>query len=179
MRLTKPAWPCRLYSAVIVFVNRLCLQIDTDALTWHDHDMQTMSVQPKRRSVGDGLQPSAFLPLPGLLFLASATASLVTAQTSAPPQDRLGRRVHGGSSCPWRNGLRPKLLGVSCALGRRQGAAGGRTVLEEFRAKKRRRSARVRKRQHAERHARFPRRIHLPGYRRADVEIQRLSCGNQ
>jgi len=46
--------------------------------------MQTMSVQLKRRSVGGGLQPSAFLPLAGLLCLASATASLVTAQPGAP-----------------------------------------------------------------------------------------------
>jgi mono/diheme cytochrome c family protein len=46
--------------------------------------MQTMSVQPKRRSVGGGLQHSAFLPLAGLLLLASATASRVTAQTGAP-----------------------------------------------------------------------------------------------
>jgi S-disulfanyl-L-cysteine oxidoreductase SoxD len=46
--------------------------------------MKTMSVRPKRQSVGGGLQPSAFLPLAGLLFLASATISLVTAQTGAP-----------------------------------------------------------------------------------------------
>jgi len=46
--------------------------------------MQSMSVRPKRRSVGGGLYPSAsLLPLAGLLFLASATASLGTAQTNA------------------------------------------------------------------------------------------------
>ena len=46
-----------------------------------------MSVEPKRRSMGGGLYPSApVLPLAGLLFLASATASLVTAQTSTPRQ---------------------------------------------------------------------------------------------
>jgi mono/diheme cytochrome c family protein len=43
-----------------------------------------MSVPPKRRSVGGGLHPSPFPPLAGLLLLASATASLVTAQTSTP-----------------------------------------------------------------------------------------------
>jgi mono/diheme cytochrome c family protein len=40
--------------------------------------MQILSVRSKR------LQPSAFLPLTGLLFLAAATTSLVTAQTSNP-----------------------------------------------------------------------------------------------
>jgi mono/diheme cytochrome c family protein len=72
---------------LIVFLClRLSLRIDTDALNWHDDDMPTMSVQPKRRSVGGGLRPSAFLPLVGLLFLASATSGLVTAQTGAPPR---------------------------------------------------------------------------------------------
>jgi mono/diheme cytochrome c family protein len=50
--------------------------------------MQSMSVRPKRRSRGGGLYPSAssasVLALAGLLFFASATASLVTAQTSTP-----------------------------------------------------------------------------------------------
>ena len=46
--------------------------------------MQNMSVRSEPRSVGGGLRPPAsVLPLAGLLFLASATASLVTAQTSA------------------------------------------------------------------------------------------------
>jgi mono/diheme cytochrome c family protein len=39
-------------------------------VTWHDHKMRSMSVRPS--------------PLAGLLFLASATASLVTAQTNTP-----------------------------------------------------------------------------------------------
>jgi mono/diheme cytochrome c family protein len=44
-----------------------------------------MSVRPKRRSGSGGLYRSpSFLSLAGLLFLASATASLVTAQTSTP-----------------------------------------------------------------------------------------------
>lgn len=44
-----------------------------------------MSVRPKRWSVGGGLYRLApVLRLAGILFLASATASLVTAQTSAP-----------------------------------------------------------------------------------------------
>jgi mono/diheme cytochrome c family protein len=44
-----------------------------------------MSVRPKRRSVGYGLHPSAsVLSLAGLLFVATATASLGTAQTSPP-----------------------------------------------------------------------------------------------
>jgi mono/diheme cytochrome c family protein len=47
--------------------------------------MQSMSVRPERRSGYGGMCPSAsVLPLAGLLFLASATASLVTAQTSPP-----------------------------------------------------------------------------------------------
>jgi S-disulfanyl-L-cysteine oxidoreductase SoxD len=62
------------------------LPIDTDAHTWHDHDMQTRSVQTKRPSVGGGLQFSALLSLAVLLFLAAVTASLVTAQTAAPPR---------------------------------------------------------------------------------------------
>jgi S-disulfanyl-L-cysteine oxidoreductase SoxD len=48
--------------------------------------MQTMSVQPKRRSVGGGLKPSVFFPPAGLLLLASATAGLATAQAGAPPK---------------------------------------------------------------------------------------------
>jgi mono/diheme cytochrome c family protein len=47
--------------------------------------MQSMSVRPKQRSGGGGLYPSAsVLPLAGLLFLASATASLAMAQTGTP-----------------------------------------------------------------------------------------------
>ena len=46
--------------------------------------MHGMSVPVNRRSVGGGLRPSPFLPLAGLLLLASATASLVTAQTGTP-----------------------------------------------------------------------------------------------
>jgi mono/diheme cytochrome c family protein len=47
--------------------------------------MQSVSVPGKQRSVGRELHPSArVLPLAGLLFLVSAAASLVTAQTSAP-----------------------------------------------------------------------------------------------
>jgi mono/diheme cytochrome c family protein len=49
-------------------------------VTWNDHNMQSMSVRPERRSGCGGLRPS----VAGLLFLASATASLVTAQTSTP-----------------------------------------------------------------------------------------------
>jgi mono/diheme cytochrome c family protein len=47
--------------------------------------MQGMSVRRMRRSMGVELYPSAsVLSLAGLLFLASASAGLVTAQTSAP-----------------------------------------------------------------------------------------------
>jgi len=54
-------------------------------VSWHDHEMESMSVRPERRSACGGLRSSAsVLPLAGLLFLASATASLVTAQTSTP-----------------------------------------------------------------------------------------------
>ena len=59
--------------------------------------MQSMSVRAKRRSVGGGLYPSASvlslsLSAAGLLFLASATASLVTAQTSTS-QTNIPRRT--------------------------------------------------------------------------------------
>jgi mono/diheme cytochrome c family protein len=43
-----------------------------------------MSVRRERQSACGGLRPSPVLPLAGLLFLGSATASLVTAQTSTP-----------------------------------------------------------------------------------------------
>jgi mono/diheme cytochrome c family protein len=47
--------------------------------------MDRMSLRPQRWSVGGGLRPSAsVLRLAGLLFLASVTASLVAAQTTAP-----------------------------------------------------------------------------------------------
>ncbi len=73
-----------------------------------------------------------------------------------PACNRLGGRVHGVSSRPGGYGLRTKLRRLSCADGGRQGAAGGRTILEELRAKKRRRIVdRVRQRQHAERDARL------------------------
>src|SRR5579862_4114370 len=55
-------------------------------VSWHDHEVQSMSVRPAQRSGGGGLYPSAppVLPLAGLLFLVSATASLGTAQTGKP-----------------------------------------------------------------------------------------------
>ncbi len=43
-----------------------------------------MSLRPNRQRVGGGPRSKKFLPLAGLLFLASATASLVAAQTSTP-----------------------------------------------------------------------------------------------
>jgi mono/diheme cytochrome c family protein len=47
--------------------------------------MQNMSVRTGRWSACNGLRPStSALPLAGLLFLASATANLVTAQTTTP-----------------------------------------------------------------------------------------------
>ena len=61
------------------------LRLDMAPVSWHDHEMQSTSVRPKRGSMGGGLFPSAsVLPLAGLLFLALATASLVNAQTSTP-----------------------------------------------------------------------------------------------
>jgi S-disulfanyl-L-cysteine oxidoreductase SoxD len=48
------------------------------------NDMQSMSIRPKRRSAGGGLYPSgAVIQLAVLVFLSSAMASLVTAQTTA------------------------------------------------------------------------------------------------
>jgi mono/diheme cytochrome c family protein len=53
------------------------------SVNWHDHEMHRVFVRPMRRPMGGGLHPSApVLSLAGLLFLASATASLLTAQTS-------------------------------------------------------------------------------------------------
>jgi mono/diheme cytochrome c family protein len=73
-------WTCR-----IEFLLSTTWRLDMAPVSWHDHEMQSLSVRPKRRSVGSGMCPSAsFLPLAVLLFLASATASLVTAQTSNP-----------------------------------------------------------------------------------------------
>jgi len=58
------------------------LRLDMAPVTWHDHEMQSMSVRPQRRSVGGGLYPSApVVPLAGLLFLASAAGSFVTGHT--------------------------------------------------------------------------------------------------
>jgi len=53
-------------------------------VNWHDHEMQNMAVRPTWRTMG-GLYPSSpVLSLAGLLFVALATASLVTAQTTTP-----------------------------------------------------------------------------------------------
>jgi mono/diheme cytochrome c family protein len=53
-------------------------------VTWQDHNMHSVSVRPERR-FACGLRRSApVLPLARLLFVAFATASLGTAQTSAP-----------------------------------------------------------------------------------------------
>jgi len=52
---------------------------------WHDHEMQSKSVRLEHRCVGGGVHRSVpVLPLAGLLFLTSAAASLVIAQTSNP-----------------------------------------------------------------------------------------------
>jgi len=58
--------------------------LDIAPVNWHDHEMESMSVRVEWRSVGGGLYrfSASVLPLVGLLFLASATASLVTAQTN-------------------------------------------------------------------------------------------------
>ena len=63
--------------------------------------MQSLSVRPKRRSVGHGLHPSASvlsltLSAAGLLFLASATASLVIAQTGTSQASTQRRTVWDG-----------------------------------------------------------------------------------
>jgi mono/diheme cytochrome c family protein len=59
--------------------------LDMAPANWHDHEMQGMSGRPVRQAMGGGLYLSAsVLRLPCLLFLASTTASLVTAQTSTP-----------------------------------------------------------------------------------------------
>jgi mono/diheme cytochrome c family protein len=61
------------------------LRLDMAPVPWHDHEMRSISVPPKRQSVGYRLQSSApALRLAGLLFLVSATARLGTAQTSTP-----------------------------------------------------------------------------------------------
>jgi S-disulfanyl-L-cysteine oxidoreductase SoxD len=71
------------------------MKLDIAPVNWHDHEMQSMSVRPNRWSVG-GLYASglvlSFLSLARLFFLASALASLVTAQTSTS-QTGTGRRT--------------------------------------------------------------------------------------
>lgn len=54
-------------------------------VTWDDHEMQSGLVRGKRRSAGHRLHSSASaVLLAGLLFVASAAASLCTAQTGTP-----------------------------------------------------------------------------------------------
>src|SRR5438552_7717319 len=65
-------------------------------VTWDDHEMQRMPVRGKR-SMGQGLHPSgSVLSLAGLLFVASATASLGTAQISTSQTATQRRTVWDG-----------------------------------------------------------------------------------
>jgi mono/diheme cytochrome c family protein len=77
------------------------LRLDMAPVNWQDHEMQSMSVRPKRCSLGGGLHPSASvlslaLLAAGLLFLASATAGFATAQTSASQISSQRRTVWDG-----------------------------------------------------------------------------------
>jgi mono/diheme cytochrome c family protein len=59
--------------------------LDIAPVSWHDHEMQSMSVRPKRRFMGGGLYLlAAAAPLASLLFLSWAAVGIATAQTSTP-----------------------------------------------------------------------------------------------
>ena len=82
--------------------------------------MQRMSVRPKRRSVGHGLHPSASvlsltLSAAGLLFLASATAGLVTAQTGTSQISTQHRTVWDGVYTEAQAARGMAAYGQSCA----------------------------------------------------------------
>jgi mono/diheme cytochrome c family protein len=66
------------------FVLSSPFRLDTAPVNWQDHEMQSVSLRPKRRSVSSVYRSASDLSLVGLFFLASAMASLVTAQTSTP-----------------------------------------------------------------------------------------------
>jgi mono/diheme cytochrome c family protein len=92
-RIREPSRELRFRAVISLAARHLRCGLTMASVTWHDHKMQSISVRPERRSACGGLRPSApVLPLAGLLFLLSATASLVTAQTSTP-QTSSGRRT--------------------------------------------------------------------------------------
>ena len=147
--------------------------------TWQDHIMQSVSV---RSACGRPRPPASVLPLAGLLFLASATASLATAQTGALDP----RGGPSGTACTRR--LKPP---VACWP-----SAKAARVVMRLRRKARRPSwakhfGRVSRRKRVgdllefvsanmpNGSPRFAQPVHLRGHRRADAEIQRLSRGNR
>src|SRR6202167_3782338 len=81
--------------------------------------MHGICVPPKRRSVGGEQHPSPFLQLVALLLLASATASLVTAQTST-----LRRTVWDGVYTEAQAARGVTAFGQSCAGCHALGAGG-------------------------------------------------------
>ncbi|MBZ5634595.1 MAG: cytochrome c [Acidobacteriia bacterium] len=92
------------------------LRLDMLPVTWDDHEMQSMLARGKRRSGCGGLRPSASaLPLVGLVFLASATASLVTAQTSASQTSTQRRTVWDGVYTEAQAARGMMAFGQSCA----------------------------------------------------------------
>jgi S-disulfanyl-L-cysteine oxidoreductase SoxD len=91
-----------------------------------------MSVRPERRRACGGLRSSAsilplaasVLPLAGLLFLGSATASLVTAQTSASQASTGRRTVWDGAYTEAQAARGTMAFGQSCAGCHALGAEG-------------------------------------------------------
>ncbi len=84
-------------------------------VNWHDHEMQSMSVRPMRRSMGgvDRILPGGSPPLAGLLLLVSATASFGVAQTGTARRTVWTVCAMEKLNCrPWYGVLRPKLRGL-------------------------------------------------------------------
>ena len=79
-------------------------------VTWNDHNMQSMSIRPERRSGCGGLRPAV-----GLLFLASATACLVTAQTGTSQTGNPRRTVWDGVYTEAQAARGQMAFGQSCA----------------------------------------------------------------
>jgi len=88
-------------------------------VTWDYHEMQSMLARGKRRPAGHRLHPSraasSFLSLAGLLFLASATVSLSTAQTSASQAVTVRRTVWDGVYTEAQAARGAMAFGQSCA----------------------------------------------------------------
>ena len=92
------------------------MRLDTASVTWNDHKMRSISVEPGRRSGCGGLRLRAsVLRLAGLLFLASAAASLGTAQTGTSQTSAQRRTVWDGVYTEAQAARGMMAFGQSCA----------------------------------------------------------------